>query len=123
MKPAKMTRTRKQTCPVCGILLNAASHFDGESSPEPGDMTVCSVCKTILAFGEAMDLRLATPEEIKEVEEELNQTINQLDNRKYTLINTPQGLGILCHLCGNSSSNSHDVENRYCGSCHQFLED
>lgn len=118
----KMTYTRKQDCPSCGILLNAASHFEGEASPEPGDVTVCATCKTILTFGEAMDLRLATQEEINEAEKELNKTTQLLNNRKYTLINTPKGPGILCHLCGQSSSNPHDIENRYCVFCHQFLD-
>jgi hypothetical protein len=123
IKTAKMTKTRKQNCPSCGILLNAVSDFFGEASPEPGDITVCANCKTILTFCEAMDLRLTTQEEINEVENKLNKTTQQLANRKYTLINTPKGLGILCHLCGKSSSNPHDIENRYCDFCHQFLED
>ncbi len=118
-----MTKTRKQNCPSSGILLNATSHLDGEASPEPGDITICATCKTILIFGEAMDLRLATQEEIKEAEKELNNTINQLDNAKYTLIKTSESLGILCHLCGISSSNPNDIKHHYCGSCHQFLDD
>ena len=36
------------------------------------------------------------------------------------------GLGvraIRCGLCGQISYNPNDVKSRYCGNCHQFLED
>jgi hypothetical protein len=123
MKPAKMTKTRKQDCPVCGLSLNAASDPLNDCSPTPGDITICASCRTILAFCEAMDLRLATQEEINQVENELKQIIMKLEYKTYTLLNTPNGSGILCHHCGNGSSNPHDVQNRYCGHCHRFLDD
>ena len=118
----KMTKTRKQECPACGERINAASSPFGDVSPEPGDITICACCRIILAFGEAMDLRLATDDEIKEVEEQLNQITQELKENPYSIINTPSGLAILCHHCGISSSNPHDVENHYCGHCHQFLD-
>jgi hypothetical protein len=122
MNQLKMTKIRKQECLICGLLLNAASSLN-DCYPEPGDITICANCRTILAFGEAMDLRLATPEEINEVENQLKQVTMELENKTYSLLNTPNSSGILCHLCGNSSSNPHDVQNRYCGHCHKFLDD
>jgi predicted RNA-binding Zn-ribbon protein involved in translation (DUF1610 family) len=123
MNSAKMTKTRKQNCPSCGIILNVASDLSGEYSPEPGDITICAKCQTILAFGEAMDFRPATADEIKLVENEINLVRERFTQSNYTLLNTPNGPGILCHECGHSSSNLHDIENRYCGHCHKFLND
>jgi predicted Zn-ribbon and HTH transcriptional regulator len=120
MQPIKMTKTRKQECPACGNKINAASSPFGDASPEPGDITICAYCRKVLTFGEAMDLRLATDDEIKEVEKELNQ-VTQTLKKAYSLINTPNGVEILCHQCGYTSSNPNDVKHRYCGHCHQFL--
>jgi hypothetical protein len=123
MKPAKMTKMRKQNCPACGVLLNAASDPLNECSPAPGDITVCCNCRTILAFGEAMDLRMANKEELIEVADELNRITGRLNKTKYSLLNTPNGPGLLCHQCGHSNCNPHDIDNLYCGFCHQFLAD
>jgi ribosomal protein S27AE len=29
---------------------------------------------------------------------------------------------ITCLACGRTSANPHDVDNRYCGACHIFLD-
>jgi hypothetical protein len=42
-------------------------------------------------------------------------------DRKYVL--SQDGLAIKCLSCGRVSHNPHDVQNRYCGHCHKFLED
>lgn len=123
MKPIKMTKTRKQNCPACGVLLTAASDPLNECSPGPGDITICCNCRTLLAFGEAMDLRLANQEEINQVADELNKITGKLNQNKFSLLNTPDGSGLLCHLCGHSSCNPHDIEHLYCGHCHKFLTD
>ena len=116
----KMIPTRKQECPFCGKLLNAASSLQ-ENLPIPGDITICAACLAVLKFGDAMDLCLATPEEIKEVEQDLAQYANYINKQKYSLTDAPKGSAILCHLCGNTSHNKNDIENLYCGYCHQFL--
>jgi hypothetical protein len=117
----KMTKTRKQDCPACGNKLNDSSHPSGDCSPGPGDITICAFCRKILAFGDAMDLRLATDDEITEVGRELNLVFKKLTENPYSIISTPSGKGILCHCCGNISYSIFDVENRYCGHCHRFL--
>jgi len=33
------------------------------------------------------------------------------------------GDAITCHLCGATSSNTNDIQRRYCGQCHRFLDD
>lgn len=30
---------------------------------------------------------------------------------------------IRCHICNRVSHNLNDVKHRYCGNCHQFLQD
>lgn len=32
------------------------------------------------------------------------------------------GRSIICAKCRNMSNNPNDVENRYCGACHEFLD-
>lgn len=42
----------------------------------------------------------------------------------FTLGKTLQGhRWIQCHLCGSTSYNPHDVDERFCGRCKLFLED
>lgn len=117
-----LIKVRKQNCPSCGILLNAASDFYGKFSPQPGDITICANCRTILAFEEAMDLRMATAEEINLVKQDLDKISEKLEQKRYTILATPNGPAILCHQCGISSSNLNDIKHRYCGNCHQFLD-
>lgn len=39
----------------------------------------------------------------------------------YTI--APDGQSITCNDCGHTSHNPQDVEYRYCGYCHAFLDD
>lgn len=118
----KLFKTRKQNCPVCGAYLTAASNALTDDCPEPGDITICIICRTILAFDIAMDLRLATDEEKNAVAAELAQT-EKVIAKRYSITTTPQGDCILCHQCGNTSYNLNDIEKGYCGHCHAFLGD
>ena len=114
-KVIKTTQTRKQSCPVCGLFLTATTSYEGEY-PKPGDVTVCVKCRKVLVFGEAMDLELAGENIIAEVKERL-EAVNRRLGSKYTLLQN----GILCHKCGKTSFNKKDIENLYCGNCHEFL--
>ena len=40
--------------------------------------------------------------------------------RAYTI--APDGASITCRRCGRTSHNRNDVEQRYCGACHMFLD-
>jgi hypothetical protein len=43
---------------------------------------------------------------------------------RYLLTEDENGIpGILCKQCGKVSYHAKDVENRYCGHCHEFLAD
>jgi uncharacterized C2H2 Zn-finger protein len=43
---------------------------------------------------------------------------------KHFLVRERQGIQVLeCLQCGRISSNSHDIAQRYCGKCHEFLEE
>lgn len=51
----------------------------------------------------------------------LQEAIEQI--RTYRIIETPQsvsGQAIQCLVCGLTSYHPTDVEQRYCGQCHQF---
>ena len=117
----QLFKARKQQCPACKTVLNAASNPLNDQPPEPGDMSVCVVCKNILVFGEAMDLRLATEEEIKDVTKELEK-VTDIVSKRYSITTTPEGDCILCHQCGMTSYNMNDIKNGYCGHCHEFLK-
>ena len=119
-EPYKLIPTRKQSCPVCGLNINA-SHNERNETPKPGDVTICCKCRNILQFDEAMDLEIAPQFVIDMVNAVLEENKRTLSTKKYTLLLAWDGLSIMCHQCGISSSNKHDVENRYCGNCHEFL--
>ncbi|MGY6278178.1 hypothetical protein [Methylomonas sp. MgM2] len=70
-----------------------------------------------------MELQLAPQEVIDEVAEILKPLLNNLEQKAYSLVTIDGRPGIMCHQCGQSSTNSNDVKHRYCGNCHRFLED
>ena len=55
------------TCPTCGTTLDGATDVTGESTPSPGDFTICSGCHDILAFTDELGLRVLTEEDMKVV--------------------------------------------------------
>ena len=118
----KSVPTRKQNCPVCGLNLNAASNEKNNESPKPGDVSICCKCHSILQFDEAMGLEMAPQFVIDLFKPDIEELQKTLQTSKYTLLQAWNGLSILCHLCGFSSLNKHDVENRYCGNCQEFLD-
>lgn len=52
-------------CPSCRVVLNCHVSFPmgADSNPSPGDVTVCTVCDSILIFDQKLQLRLPTEEE------------------------------------------------------------
>ena len=51
-----MHRTPTSGCPVCGTTLDAASGIATARAPEPGDVSVCLYCGTMLTWAEDMAL-------------------------------------------------------------------
>lgn len=54
-------------CPACQRTLSgitAATSSDTRPSPKAGDLTMCSYCRTILAFTADLGFRIATDAEI-----------------------------------------------------------
>lgn len=68
----RMSRVPQSTCPVCGTLLNAASFFTGESSPRPGDLSVCIECTAILVFQADLTVQGISEEELESLPPELH---------------------------------------------------
>lgn len=61
-----------QDCPVCKTNLNAMSAADADSedaAPEPGDLTICSACASLLMIDEGMQYRIPTKQEVAELDE------------------------------------------------------
>jgi hypothetical protein len=52
----------------------------------------------------------------------LNHTTGHYGPWTQTLRDLCRGPSIECPQCGRTSYNRNDFENRYCGNCHQFLE-
>lgn len=52
------------TCPACLEILSAARSVNSDSTPSPGNASVCAYCGTFLVFKEDLHLREMTVEEI-----------------------------------------------------------
>lgn len=50
----------KDHCPKCNKLLDAATDANGVSIPDPGDLSICFYCHTMLKFSDDMALRELT---------------------------------------------------------------
>lgn len=53
------TRLAPSHCPRCGKNLDAATAPFAPVRPQPGDVTVCFYCATVLEFTEDMGFKLA----------------------------------------------------------------
>ena len=55
-------------CPACDVPISASSPLDEteEAPPEEGDFSICIVCAAILVYTKALELRLASREELIE---------------------------------------------------------
>jgi hypothetical protein len=53
-------------CPRCGRILDGAMHLDN-STPDPGDITICIECSTLSVFDDKLHLREPTDEEMADM--------------------------------------------------------
>jgi hypothetical protein len=58
------TRLAMQFCPVCFIVLDAATSMTGKSEPAPDDFTVCVGCASVLRFDDGLVLHPSSLMEI-----------------------------------------------------------
>lgn len=58
------------TCPVCYANHDRATTASGDGAPEPGSMSVCVRCHTILVFTPGLSLRIATTAEAAALQRE-----------------------------------------------------
>jgi len=70
-QPFRDYRLAPDACPDCGHLLDAASTRGDGGPPEPGNLTVCIACASVLAWGTNMRLRPATFAETNDAPDEL----------------------------------------------------
>ena len=76
MNALKTVRMRPATCPYCRATITAASSAAG-ATPTPGDVTVCLYCGRVLAFTDALALRVATPADLGALDDEARATLGR----------------------------------------------
>src|SRR5262245_49957063 len=67
-------RHGETVCPHCGHLLNALSQASGiveQGVPEPGDVSVCLQCRSLLELTAIGAYRLLTPDEVAALPDDL----------------------------------------------------
>lgn len=65
-----MIKTGEDYCPNCKKTLDAATGLSDRAIPNPGDFSTCFYCGIILRYASDMDLRMALPDELLELEPE-----------------------------------------------------
>ncbi len=83
----KTTRLPESLCPYCGQRFDAATAADPNKSdavPEPGDITVCIGCASILVFNKNLTVSVPGRREINVTEEIriAQRAVRMLDRRK-----------------------------------------
>ena len=87
-------KPQKKDCPVCGKCLDIDTYLPGEAGNEPatiepGDITFCFSCRTVLIFNDA--LNIVTPDEDKLWEithdPDFHHFVNQIDQARKQKIN------------------------------------
>lgn len=67
------------TCPTCGKLLDGLTNPTGGSlDAQPGDISVCAYCGEVLIFDESLKLKLSTEEDLKDLDQEVKQTLKRV---------------------------------------------
>jgi len=61
------SRMAETACPGCGVVLNGSTALDFDATPSPGDVSVCSECQAVSIWGDDLQLRGFTREEIDEI--------------------------------------------------------
>jgi hypothetical protein len=51
-------------CPVCHEVLNASTDLTSDRTPEPGNVTLCIYCGSVLIYGDGLRLRQTWDPEI-----------------------------------------------------------
>jgi len=58
------TKLPDRACPVCNNKLDAASAINADTSPQPGDVSICFYCGSFLIYSDDMSSRLLTELEV-----------------------------------------------------------
>lgn len=62
-------------CPVCQRSIDAASDVRGDARPNPGDITICAYCASILEFDDEMRPQQASALTLSSIDSETAHTI------------------------------------------------
>lgn len=76
-------------CPVCLQAVDAATDMAGDARPNPGDLTICAYCASVLEFDDELRPHQASASTLAEIDtqtsrkiEVLRQAIQQLRTKK-----------------------------------------
>jgi len=65
-----MNHMPDDNCPKCSKFINAATAVEGDSRPEPGDVTVCIGCSGMLQYDSNMKLKELSLQELASMDDE-----------------------------------------------------
>lgn len=63
--------TKDALCPKCGTHVDCATHMSGKAvKPKPDDVSLCVGCGSIMFFNDDLSIRVATAEELEEMDQD-----------------------------------------------------
>lgn len=85
---------QNKDCPVCGKCLDINTYVPGEAGKapvevEPGDITFCFECRTVLVFNDSMNVVTPDEQTLYEVthDPDFYHFVNQIDQARKNKIN------------------------------------
>lgn len=75
------TRVPESHCPTCAKLLDSATSVSDASTPEPGDLSICFYCATLLTFDDNLVLQALGEDAFATLGEDLQRYLKQMRNR------------------------------------------
>lgn len=70
-------RLKQCHCPNCNKLIDAVTEVTGDSTPDPGDYTVCAYCLHVLVFNDDLTPVKPNKKQYEEMPVEILEAISQ----------------------------------------------
>ena len=87
----KTTRHDPLLCPKCKTDLDCSTCVTSDSdSPSPGDLAMCFYCKSVLCFGQGLDLSIASEEDLNSMSEEEKLALQLVRSIREVVKNNPE---------------------------------
>ena len=72
--PITHHRLPSSACPGCGTKVDCSTHF-GDRRPEPGDVSICFYCASLLQFNNSLHLEAISEEELSRLPQPLQRKL------------------------------------------------